>query len=163
VTAIAADPTTTRGYRPVSSSVISATALPEERSTRVVVADFGGAPVPGWWFSVADRLNELLELAPGWDTYGAPSIEFDHVVHAVNLLLNLAPDDAPPPWIAPTARRGIQMEWDLGDVELELSIDDTGASIFVADQVGEDEGELSQRSDLWRRAALAIETVAIAE
>jgi hypothetical protein len=54
------------------------------------------------------------------------------------------------------------MEWDLEDVELELGIDDTGASIFVADQVGEDEGELSQRPDLWRRAALAIETVTIA-
>ena len=83
------------------------------------------------------------------------------MVEAVNLLIQLAPGDAPAPWIVPTAGRGVQLEWHTDDVEVEARVDDDGMHIFVLDTFGEDEGDPVRRPDLYARATRAI-TIAAA-
>ena len=153
MTALAADPSTTPGYSPVSSARQSTTALPR---TETVTLTINVDPAPAWLYAVEARLNELLALGPDWDTYGAQPIEPSHVVGAVNLLTLLAPFDGPAPWIVPTAGRGVQLEWQRDDIDVEARVDDTGAHIFVMDAAGEDEGDPTRRPDLCARAAQAI-------
>lgn len=155
MTAIELDPATTPGYSRVSSASASSTAQPVPRIVNVEVD-----PTPPWLFAVVNRLNELLALGPHWDTYGAEPIEPAHVEAAVMLLFQLLPvEGGPEPWIAPTARRGVQLEWNLGSVEIEARVDDDGAHLFVMDEAGEDEGDPS-RPDLRSRAAGALATPA---
>jgi hypothetical protein len=156
MTAIAADPATTPGYRRVSSTGESATALPESRVDGTWTLDVQTEPVPAWLSEVETRLNELLALDAGWDTYDAEPLEPSHIVAAVSLLLHIAPLHAPAPWIVPTGRRGVQLEWHFDDVDIEASVDDRGAYILVADKAGEAEGDPLRRPDLCERATRAI-------
>jgi len=151
MTAIPVDPATTPGYSPVSSTGASATAQVAPRILKVEVE-----PTPPWLAAVEARLNDLLALGPGWDTYGAPPIDPSHVIEGVRLLFRLLPLEGPEPWIVPTTSRGVQFEWHLDDVEVEARVDDEGAQLFVMDEAGEDEGDPAYRSDLLARAARAL-------
>jgi hypothetical protein len=161
MTGLAIDPATTPGYSRVSSAGQSATALPQFRANGTSTVTIEVEPTPAWLYVVEARLNELLALGPGWDTYGAQAIERSYVLDAVNLLVQLTPPDAPAPWIVPTAGRGVQLEWQTDDVEVEVRVDDDGVHIFVLDASGEDEGDPVRRPDLCVRATQAI-TIAAA-
>ena len=161
MTLLADDPATSPGYSPVSSAGQSATALPQSRPNGPLTLTIQLEPTPGWMYAVEARLNELLTLGPGWDTYGAQAIEPSHVVDAVRLLVQLVPRNAPVPWIVPTAGRGVQLEWQKDDIDVEARVDDNGAHIFVMDAAGEDEGDPARRPDLCARATRAI-TIAAA-
>lgn len=162
MTGLAVDPATTPGYSRVSSAGQSATALPQLRPNGTSTVTIQVEPTPAWLYVVEARLNELLALGPGWDTYDAQAIEQSNVLDAVNLLIQLAPPDAPAPWIVPTAGRGIQLEWQTDDAEVEARVDDNGMHIFVLDASGEDEGDPVRRPDLCARATRAITIAAAA-
>src|SRR3954464_8816040 len=64
--------------------------------------------VPVWLEAVTERGVLLAGLAPGWDTYGAPSIAIATLKAAVDLLPRIAGPDLPAPEVFPTAKGGIQ-------------------------------------------------------
>jgi len=72
------------------------------------------------------RSPELLELQRGWDTYDAAPPRKETVAFALQFLRDAAgllldyEIEVPPPFIVPTPVGGVQLEWQVGDRELEL-------------------------------------------
>jgi len=62
----------------------------------------------------------LLELEPNWDSYGALPIEAAHAEAILNLLAEVLGDDAPTPSVVPTSIGGVQVEWHLAGIDLEI-------------------------------------------
>ncbi|MCP9491032.1 MAG: hypothetical protein MSC31_14340 [Solirubrobacteraceae bacterium MAG38_C4-C5] len=112
---------------------------------------------PPWIAAVERRINELLLLPPGWDTYGAQPITVENVLLALSLLERLVDLDSPAPIIVPTVAGGIQMEWEFDRTAVEVRVDEGGAWFFVGDDSGEHEGPAS--ADLSARAARVIAAV----
>lgn len=75
-----------------------------------------------WHKEVKRRLYELTELAPGWDSYGAPAISPDAVSFAFELLGKVMRFGTPPPQIVPSSVGGVQIEWHMHDLDLEIHI-----------------------------------------
>jgi hypothetical protein len=125
--------------------------------SRRIVIETQAAPV--WIDEVERRLNELLALGRGWDTYGAEPIQLEHVVSGLGLLQALAGTNSPMPFIAPTAARGIQFEWETDRSSVEARVDDEGICVYVRDDSGEAEG--APTPELIARASSSIAPAAL--
>ena len=68
----------------------------------------------------AAQLKELLQLEPNWDTYGALAIDPKYVAAALKFILTIVPDAAPAPAVVPTSRGGVQLEWYMTGLVLEI-------------------------------------------
>ena len=75
---------------------------------------------PPWAAPTLQRMGELLELAPDWDTYGAYPISPNHINTALDLLVAVMRDDTPAPTVVPTNRGGVQLEWHTRGIDLEV-------------------------------------------
>lgn len=62
----------------------------------------------------------LLELLPGWDSYGAAAVFPGHVESACSLYCSVMRPSIPLPKIVPTSRGGIQLEWDSPELFIEV-------------------------------------------
>ena len=94
---------------------------------------------PSWIRPTFSKMQELANLHPGWDSHEADSVVADSAFSAVEVLNETMSPDIESPWIVPTARGGIQMEWHKPQVDLEIEIDPNGmASVFY---VNEQDGE----------------------
>lgn len=89
------------------------------------------------------KLGDMLALTSNWDTYGARPIDRRHVQDMYAILDAVAGTGAPAPQIVPTVRRGVQAEWHLDGVSVEITADDTGTTAYVVDGAGEVEGPLT--------------------
>lgn len=107
---------------------------------RVEVPKRGGALMvegtgsePEWLREVLESIAELLSLDRGWDSYDSSPIDPDAAVEVVRILLDLARTiDLELPAIVPTARGGLQLEWQLPGVFVELEVSPgVQASYFV--------------------------------
>ncbi len=65
-------------------------------------------------------LTELLDLKENWDSYGAAPIGVSHVESAINLLQCVMQCNTPLPAIVPTSRGGVQLEWRMDGIDLEV-------------------------------------------
>ncbi len=148
---LAIDPSTGAGYRSVWAPQAGASASTWGRASEAI--RISGVDRPPWLGQVASSLTDIFSLEQNWDTYGAPRIEPTHVIAALELLFEVVGRESPPPWTVPTVRRGVQFEWHLGGVDIELGVDDSGVWVFVEDESGDAEGEVEQRLDLVRRIA----------
>ena len=77
------------------------------------------------------EILELLRLAPGWDLYSSSRISTDAVARARELLEAAVAPGCPPPSILPMARGGIQLEWHLRNLNIEVTIPSEGSPIEV--------------------------------
>ena len=75
---------------------------------------------PAWLDPTVESLVELLRLAPGWDSYGARAVDPMHVDAALRLLSLIMQDHTPKPSVVPTNRGGIQLEWHVQGIDLEV-------------------------------------------
>lgn len=98
--------------------------------------------VADWIRSAVARVSSLTALAPGWDSYGAPPVEADSALQAVEFLLGVALPHLPPPAIVPLSDGGIQLEWHEGGVDLEISFSDREPGVYVEDRDGGEAAEL---------------------
>lgn len=99
-------------------------------------------PVCRWRAKVADRLEHLVRLKPGWDGYSAPPVRFENAYFALSLLDNLLPPNGPPPSIVPGAAGDLQLEWHIGSVDIELHVlapNRVHAWFCVGDDVGQEQ------------------------
>lgn len=90
----------------------------EPRRLRVVLP----VTCPEWFKQAVTRLEDLLNLQPNWDSYGANPVNPEIAMYAINLLFELMDDALPMPSIVPTNRGGIQLEWHTrrGDLEIDI-------------------------------------------
>lgn len=143
------DPSTGSGYRSVWAAQAGASASTSAQASEGI--RISGVDRPPWLRQVATSLTAILSLEHNWDSYDAPGIEPRYVIAALEHLLAIAGRESPPPWTVPTVRRGVQFEWHLEGVDIELAVDDDGASVFVDDEDGDADGEVAQRPDLVSR------------
>jgi hypothetical protein len=78
--------------------------------------------LPLWIVPTINLLDELRGLSRNWDSNGAEPIDQGCIVAAVDTLNFVMRDDAPPPSVVPTVHGGVQLEWHLRDIDLEVEI-----------------------------------------
>ena len=76
--------------------------------------------MPPWGETIRRQLRQLLELSPNWNSYSAHSVDPVLADAAWDLLSSLARDDTPAPAVIPTVRGGVQLEWHLRQIDLEI-------------------------------------------
>lgn len=71
--------------------------------------------------SLVARLQELLKLPCGWDSYGASKVSLECVLGAANWFGRLSSHrEASAPSAVPLADGGVQLEWHAGGRSLEV-------------------------------------------
>jgi hypothetical protein len=79
---------------------------------------------------------DLLNLAPGWNSYAAKPISHENARRAIRLLDEFLKPDTPPPLVVPTVRGGIQVEWHTRGANVEIYIESPNAVSFFAEEAG---------------------------
>lgn len=90
--------------------------------------------------TAAAKLETLTELGDSWDSHGARRISVATVLEALQLLAGLYALGLPAPTIVPTSSGGIQLEWRVRDLELELSLEPRGRMLVLFDDASRGEG-----------------------
>lgn len=92
---------------------------------------------PSAWEEPTIRaIGELLQLGPGWDSYGAPPVDPRCAVAALELANSTFLRDTPAPSVVPTSRGGLQFEWHMRGVDLEVEfLSATHVCGFFDDQI----------------------------
>ena len=119
------------------------------RTMSLVAGSTFSVPRPDWLDGVASRCQELTELGPNWDTYGASRVSSITARAGITLLGGVAPSALPAPRVVPTAQGGVQFEWQVGSRELEIAFDTpTQVSVFFVDESTGEEIEKELTNDL---------------
>ena len=102
----------------------------------------------------ADRLRQLATLTEGWDSYGAPPIDTVAIDQARRILVRACGSTGmglPLPFIAPTLRGGVGMEWHpKSGKELLLEVSSNGEMSYLFVQPVEGEEAEDEREDVIR-------------
>jgi len=113
-----------------STDIVAFTA-PESRRPLIRVegdeAAFSRAETRSTWFKTAvAELGDLLHLPPNWDSYGAKPVDQRNIGAALELLIRIMQDDTPAPSVVPTTTGGVQLEWHLQGIDLEVEVTSPG-------------------------------------
>jgi len=109
-----------------------------------------------WLPDAHDQVRALLELAPGWDSYAARSIGAAAATRALQMLDEAARTGCPAPAIVPMSRGGIQVEWHLRQMNIEVTVPPDGSPVDVwgEDLTNRTEQEFTVEDDLGPLRAL---------
>ena len=78
---------------------------------------------PEWLVPCMERLSKALNLPEGWDSYGAKRIRPNAIMGALRLLLpNIQELPTPLPDVVPHRSGSLQLEWHVGDADLEVEV-----------------------------------------
>ena len=97
-----------------------------------LVLSLQGSP-PGWVQPVLKRIGQLLTLADNWDSYGGRRIDPVCAWSTWQLLLAILRDDSPTPTLVPTTRGGMQIEWHIRGIDLEVDVVSPGKLLVSFD------------------------------
>lgn len=87
-----------------------------------------------WLMQALKSVANLLSLQPNWDSYGALPIDPKCAGLALSILTQLMEDQTPPPTIVPTVSGGVQLEWHMKGIDLEVEVSSpTQGSYYVFD------------------------------
>lgn len=75
-----------------------------------------------WKNIVRAGLTKLGNLPTNWDSYGASKVESWALISAWNILNGIMRDSTPVPWIVPINDGRVQIEWHIGNIDLEIEI-----------------------------------------
>jgi len=111
-------------------------------------ATLGGQP-PEWTPVVLRRLQAIAQLAAGWDGRSAPGVFPANIEVAMQLLQGVMRSGTPVPELVPTLRGGLQIEWHVKDVDVELEIVSPSRYILtVEDRATDQDFEQQLSADL---------------
>lgn len=81
-------------------------------------------------------VRQVLQLPPGWAGPGSRPVTREALVGAFEFIRRRLPVTSPRPSVVPTGPGGIQLEWHLPglDVEVEFDVDGKVCDIAVADE-----------------------------
>lgn len=94
---------------------------------------------PTWLDDAAQRLEALVDLPENWNSYGARQVSISTALDAMDLLARLYDLGLPSPGIIPTATGGVQLEWDVSGLELELVLGPGGEMFAMFDDPAREE------------------------
>ena len=104
--------------------------------------------IPNGAISAVQKMIELLELPPGWNSYNAKPITKENVNYAVGLLSRIMNTRTPAPEVVPMVRGGVQLEWHTRGIDLEISIYSPSDVTFLAEDVRGRANPLEGKLDL---------------
>ena len=78
-----------------------------------------------WFMPIRNSINELLSMPADWNSYGSSRVERGFAASAANLLQTVMDAQTPVPSIVPTAPGGIQIEWHIKGIDLEIEVEST--------------------------------------
>jgi hypothetical protein len=115
--------------------------VPGETRVAAGASDVGETPSAPRSDDVRDRQEQLLSqiadlalLEPGWDGYGACTVDDAALRQAWEFAVIGSEQGLPLPEVFPTPTGGVQLEWCAGSMELEFEIEPGGTSaVFVGD------------------------------
>ena len=112
--------------------------------------------VPEWAPRTKSALRDALRLPPGWNNRGAKPVTVDALRSVIGALNATMSHDSPAPDVVPLATGGLQLEWHLHQIDIELTASRRGElSVYVRDRQTGREAEGDTRVDL--RLADAID------
>lgn len=92
---------------------------------------------PAWLGRVKKRMAKLAQLPPNWDSYGAVPVDPRIPRLAEDLVEWFAVDGMPPPDVFSTSDGGMQIEWHIRRVNIEIEISPTeGTNLYFHDLNG---------------------------
>jgi len=94
---------------------------------------------PKWLEAARTRLQTFTHLPQNWDSYGSQPLSWATARHAAQLLSQLGGFGLPAPRLVPTAQGGVQFEWDVGGIQLELELEPGGGMLAVFDDIHQGE------------------------
>jgi hypothetical protein len=112
---------------------VSEMKLPHEEQAALTMPRIPSTP--SGVISAVQRMIELLELPPGWNSYNAKPITKENVNFAFSLLARTMRADTPAPNVVPMVRGGVQLEWHTRGINLEISIYSPTDVRFLAEDV----------------------------
>lgn len=75
-----------------------------------------------WRAAAIKRLEQLVNLPPNWDSYGAKKITQRTAQISLQILDSVMRDSTPPPSIVPVPSGRIQLEWHARGIDLEVEV-----------------------------------------
>jgi hypothetical protein len=97
-----------------------------------------------WLMSALSTLLHIQRLPVGWDGRHSPALRLDAFQAAAKVLVRVCGQRVALPAIGPVPGGGLQLEWHIGNRELEIEILPDGSLEFLtAEGVQEEEGSLS--------------------
>ena len=109
-------------------------ALPQRRTASLALRMSPDATIeetsPPWIREVNRRLEHLRTLKQNWDGENAPPVSFECCIEALVFLLENAANETPAPQIVPTSKGGLQLEWHVGEVDLEIEFSASESTSF---------------------------------
>lgn len=100
------------------------TPLMAEASDVEIDRTLSGIPRPRleWFQAVMGNLDRLPWGIDAWSSEGAEPLSDGAVARLLFLLQDFLPPDGPAPVISPTWDGGVQADWELGDLYLEIQV-----------------------------------------
>lgn len=96
----------------------------------------------GWLIHVLKSFGYLLNLPPNWDSYGALPISRRCVEYAIRILIQVMGNRTPAPSVVPTVSGGVQAEWHINGIDLEIEVSSpTNGQFYFFDHRTENERE----------------------
>lgn len=83
---------------------------------------FNAGPDEQWQVNAIKRVVTLTKLEPNWDGYHAPRVSLDTGMFVLRVLQDVMLPRTPMPQIVPSSVGGIQVEWHVGGIDLEIHI-----------------------------------------
>ena len=93
---------------------------------------------PQWVVPALEKLAHLLDLPEGWDSYGARAVDPRCALAAIRVLAGVMCPGTPAPSIVPTPAGGVQLEWHINGVDLEIEIETPSRVIADYEILGEE-------------------------
>lgn len=123
------------------------------------------SPRLAWFPKVVENLDRLPWGTDTWSSESAKPLVDGAVMRLLLLLQRFLPPDGPAPVISPTWDGGVQADWELGDLYLELEVVPDGATrICFVDERGaemiEEEYDLVGHEDNLRTAMAVVVSAA---
>lgn len=87
--------------------------------------------VPSWLPTTAQRLSTVMRLSDNWDSQGAPAVTPALLEPVVNVLSASASDGTPAPQVVPTIYGGLQLEWHVNGINLEIEFESQTEVVVV--------------------------------
>jgi hypothetical protein len=86
---------------------------------KLLIADDGS---PAWREDAINRLDQLVNLKPDWDSYGGKPVSKRLANTVLEVLGSLMREQTPRPSIVPTPAGHIQLEWHTKQIDLEVEV-----------------------------------------
>lgn len=125
--------------------------LPTPGNDSTTVGTIATQALAPWVRNTVPRLLRLCQLGENWDSYGSPAPSAQLVQRIVDILRLAETDEFPEPEVVPASGGGIQLEWYMGDRELEIEFTPDRRIEFLATDNrtgGEVEEELRDLDDI---------------